>query len=148
MFMNIPSMAQLLAFAHHHPILFGAFGFVLLLFIANELYSQLSGGPRVNTGQAVRLINDRDAVALDVRQPAEFKKGHLLGAINIPAAKIKERASELEKHKQRPVIVYSNTGGGSLEPAKILRSHGFPEVYALRGGINGWMTDNLPVTVK
>lgn len=148
MLSNIPTMAQLVVFIHLHPLLFVALGVVVLLIIANELHGRLSGGPRLGTAEAVRLINDRDAVLLDVRQPAEFKKGHLMGAINVPVAKLGERGRELDKYKSRPLIVYCGMGGTSPEAAKALRAQGFTEVYALRGGINGWMTSNLPVTVK
>lgn len=146
--MNIPSTAQLLDFLQHNPTLVAVFGVVLLLLIANELHGHFTSGPRLNPGAAVRLINDRDALALDVRQPAEFKRGHLLGAVNIPGAKLKDRIQELNKYKERPIIVYSGMSAGALEPVKLLRGQGFSEVYALRGGINSWTTNNLPVTVK
>lgn len=146
--MNIPSTAQILEFIQHNPILFAAFGVVLLLLIANELHGHFTSGPRLSPSAAVRLINDRDALAVDVRQPSEFKRGHLLGAMNIPAAKLKERIQELNKYKERPIIVYSGMSAGAMEPAKMLRSQGFGEVYALRGGINSWTTNNLPVTIK
>lgn len=146
--MNIPSNAQILDFIQHNPILFAAFGVVLALLIANELHGHFTSGPRLSPGAAVRLINDRDALAIDVRQPSEFKRGHLLDAMNIPAAKLKDRLQELSKYKDRPIIIYSGMSGGALEPVKLLRSHGFGEVYALRGGINSWTTSNLPVTIK
>lgn len=141
-------MAQFLQFMHHHTLLFVAFGVVLILLIANELYGLLSAGPRITAPQAVRLINDRDAVIIDIRPVAEYKKNHLLGAINIPAAKFKERANELAKYKERPVIVYCNMGASSPEAAKTLRTLGVGEVHPLRGGLNGWINSNLPVTKK
>lgn len=146
--MNSLPIAQLLAFFHHHPALFGIFGVVLVLFIANEVYGRVSAGPQINAADAVRMINDRDALVVDVRNAAEFKKNHVLGALNIPAASLKERAGELARHKQRPIIVYCNMGGTSLEAARTLRGLGHGEVHPLRGGINGWMSANLPVTVK
>ena len=146
--MNSLPMAQLLAFLHHHPALFGIFGLVLLLFIANEVYGRVTAGPQINAANAVRMINDRDALVVDVRNAAEFKKNHVLGALNIPAASIKARANELAKHKDRPIIVYCNMGGASLEAARTLRGLGYTEIHPLRGGINSWMSANLPVTVK
>ena len=43
-----------------------------------------AGGPWVNTLQATQLINREDALVLDVREPAEYAKGHILGAKNVP----------------------------------------------------------------
>ncbi len=141
-------MAQFLLFFHHHTLLFSAFGVVLVVFIANELYGIVSAGPRISAPEAVRLINDRDALILDIRSAADFKKNHLLGARNIPAAKLKEHAGELAKDKQRPVIVYCAMGSSSPEAAKTLRALGYSEVHPMRGGINGWINSNLPVTTK
>lgn len=146
--MTLPPMAQFLQFFYHHMLLFSAVGVALALFIANELYGIFSAGPRLSAPQAVRLINDREALVLDIRSAADFKKSHLLGALNIPAAKLKERASELAKYKERPVIVYCSMGSTSPEAAKTLRTLGHSEVHPLRGGINGWINSNLPVTAK
>lgn len=141
-------MAQFLDFFHHHLGLFAAFAAVVALLIANEVHGLLSAGRRLSALDAVRLINDRGAVIVDVRSPADYKKGHLLGAINIPAAKLAERAGELGKDKQRPVLVYCGLGGTAMEAAKTLRRLGFAEVYPLRGGLNHWVSSNLPVTAK
>ncbi len=43
-----------------------------------------AGGPWVSTLQATQMINREDALVLDVREPAEFAKGHILGAKNVP----------------------------------------------------------------
>ncbi|TAM11840.1 MAG: rhodanese-like domain-containing protein [Nevskiaceae bacterium] len=146
--MIFPAFDQLLAFTHDHPLLLAAFITVLLAIIANEAHGRLTGGPRASVADAVRLINDRQALVVDVRSARDYKKSHLLGALNIPAANLKERADQLGKDLERPVIVYCNLGNASLEAAKVLRGMGHKEVYSLHGGINGWENSNLPVTTK
>jgi rhodanese-related sulfurtransferase len=141
-------MAQYLEFFHHHVFLFAALGALLALFVANELHGHLSGAPRLGPLEAVRLINDREPLVIDVRAPADYKKGHLLNAVNLPLAKLEERAGDLAKERQRPVLVYCALGGTALEAAHKLRKLGFAEVYALRGGLNGWLNSSLPVTAK
>ncbi|MBX6420878.1 MAG: rhodanese-like domain-containing protein [Sinobacteraceae bacterium] len=141
-------MAQFLEFFHHHVYLFVALGVLLVLFLANELHGHLSGGVRLGPIEAVRLINDREPLVIDVRAPADYKKGHLLNAVNLPLAKLEERIGELAKERQRPVLVYCALGGAALEAAQKLRKLGFVEVYPLRGGLNGWLNSNLPVTSK
>ena len=94
----------------------------LLAIIANEIHGSLTGGKKLSTPEAVRLINDRDACIVDVRPAADFKKGHLLGAINIPSDKLKARINELEREKSKPVILYCALGGSAGEAAKTLRA--------------------------
>ncbi len=141
-------MSQLLEFFNHHLLLFVGFGCALLLFLANEAHAALTGGVRLAPQEAVRLINDREAIVVDLRPVADYKKGHLLNAVNLPVAKLAERAGELGKDKARPVLLYCALGGVAGEAAATLRKLGYSEVYPLRGGINGWLGSNLPVTTK
>jgi rhodanese-related sulfurtransferase len=141
-------MSQLIEFAQHHTLLFAAFGAVLLLFIANEVHGALTGGVRLSPPDAVRLINDRDALVVDLRPVAEYKKGHLMNALSLPVTKLDERIGELGKDKARPVLLYCALGNVAGEAALKLRKLGFSEVYPLSGGINNWQGSNLPVTAK
>ncbi|HEX7382653.1 MAG TPA: rhodanese-like domain-containing protein [Nevskiaceae bacterium] len=146
--LTLPPLDQILAFAQGHTLLLVAFIVVLLAIIANEAWGRLTGGPRLAITDAVRLINDEHALIVDVRGAAEYKKGHVMGAINLPSLKLKQRKDQIDKDLERPVIVYCNLGGTSLEAAKSLRALGHTHVYALRGGMNGWQNSNLPVTAK
>ena len=104
-----------------------------------------TGGPWASTLDATRLINQRDAPMLDVRDPAEFAAGHVLGARNIPLAQIEARSAELEKWKTKPVIVYCESGGRANSAMAILKQRGFAEVYNLSGGYPAWQQAGLPV---
>lgn len=141
-------MDQYLQFATAHPLLMSLLAVSLLAIIANEVHGNLTGGKKLSVPEAVRLINDRDAKVVDVRPAADYKKGHLLGALSIPADKLKDRLSEIGKDKTKPVIVYCALGGSARESAKLLREQGFAEAFPLRGGLNGWLAANLPVTAK
>ncbi len=139
---------QLLIFVQAHPLLFIALALASTAMIANEIHGIIQGGKRLAPKDAVRLINDRDALVVDVRTQADFKKGHLLNALNLPLAKFAERAAEIGKDKARPVIVYCALGSSQTEAAARLRKLGHSEVYLLRGGLNGWLSASLPVTAK
>lgn len=141
-------MEPYLLFISSHPSLFVALGVVLTLITANEVHGNLTGGKRLSVPEAVRLINDRDPLILDVRSPADYKRGHLLNAINVPLAKLRDRVSELGKDKSRPLLIYCALGGSGAEAARLLTQLGFAEAYPLRGGLNGWLGANLPVTTK
>lgn len=140
-------MDQYLAFVQGHPWHFLALGVVLVLLIANEVHGNLSGGKRLSPLEAVRFINDRDPLILDVRSPADFKRGHLLHSVNAPFAKLDEHLGQF-KDKARPVLVYCALGTTGSTVAERLRKTGFAEVYPLKGGINGWLANSLPVTTK
>ena len=141
-------MPQLLEFFQNHLLLFGAAGAILVLLVVNEMTAGLMGEKRVSAQEAVRLINDRDAVIVDLRPAADFKRGHLLNAVNVPFAKLDERASDLGKDKARPVLLYCALGSVAGQAALKLKKLGYAEVYPLSGGLNAWTGANLPVTAK
>jgi rhodanese-related sulfurtransferase len=107
-----------------------------------------TGAKEVSVPQAVQLINRRDAVVLDVRDTAEFDAGHIPNARHIPLAEVEKRLKELEKFKQRPVIVSCRSGTRAGAACGVLRKHGFAEVFALKGGILGWQQATMPLEKK
>jgi rhodanese-related sulfurtransferase len=105
----------------------------------------VGAGREVNAQQAVQLINRRDAVILDVRDAQEYASGHIANARHMPIADIGKRIAELDKVKQRPVIVACRTGARAGAACALLRKNGFQEVFALKGGILGWQQASLPL---
>jgi rhodanese-related sulfurtransferase len=140
-------MDQLITFVQNHPGLFVALAVVVLLIVANEVHGNLAGGKRLTALEAVRFINDRDPVIIDLRNAADFKRGHLLNAVNAPFAKFDDYVGQF-RDKARPVLLYCALGTMGSSIAEKLRKQGYTEVYPLRGGINAWLMNSLPVTVK
>src|SRR5690606_4036165 len=66
-------------------------------------------------------------------------------ARHIPAAEIASRAESLKKFKEKPVILYCDTGFASAGAARQLRAAGFNKVVTLSGGLTGWPQENLPL---
>src|SRR5438309_11147480 len=75
-----------------------------------------AAGASVSTLQATLLINQQNALVLDVREAAEYEKGHMLNARNIALGEVESRAAEIEKYKAQPVIVVYEDG--AYRPAK------------------------------
>lgn len=141
-------MQQLTEFVTHHPILFTVLGLILLALLANEWLIVRRGGTRLSAADAVRLINDRDAQVIDLRAVADYKRGHILNAVNVPLAKLDEHLPQLRKHPERPVLLYCALGSVSLQAGAKLRAAGLTEVFPLVGGINAWQSAGLPLTAS
>lgn len=100
----------------------------------------------LNTLGATQLINQKDAVVIDVRDQGEYAAGHILNAKSFPEKVFADRKNELEKLKSAPIIVSCDTGQRAGGAAQKLREMGFTEVYTLQGGLNAWRDAGLPVT--
>ncbi len=140
-------MHQLLEFAGNHLILVGTLIAILALLI-HSLASEMGGKGVVGPQQATELINREDGVVLDVRSMADFNKGHIIRAINIPISGLQNQLGQLEKYKKKPIIVACRSGAQSSLACKQLQRNGFERVYNLKGGILGWQSKNLPMSRK
>lgn len=124
--------------------LFAALVVILAMLFAGPIRQSLSGVGSVAIAQAVQLINRESGVIVDVREPAEYAAGHIPRALNIPLGALNDRLKELEKYKQRPVIVCCRSGQRAGQAAVALRKHGFISVHNLNGGLLAWEKENLP----
>lgn len=104
-----------------------------------------AGGGSVSTLEATQLMNRQDALVLDVREPARYAEGHILGARNLPLADLAKRAGELEKFKNRPVIVACDSGSSSQRAVRELKARGFANAVSLSGGFRAWLQGGLPM---
>ncbi|HLS08054.1 rhodanese-like domain-containing protein [Lentibacillus sp.] len=78
----------------------------------------------------------RKAQLIDVREPNEFDKGHILGARNIPLTQMKQRLVELRKDK--PVYLYCQGSSRSARAAQLLHKKGYEDISQLKGGFKKW----------
>src|SRR5258706_290612 len=95
------------------------------------LVRRAAAGASISTLQATLLINQQNALVLDVREAAEYEKGHMLNARNVPLGELEARAGEIDKHKAKPVIVVCDNGNRSGRAATVLRKLGFEQVFRL-----------------
>ncbi len=118
---------------------------VLAVLVAAVIYVEgKRSGPSLSYHEVTRLLNSDNAVIIDVREASEFKAGHIVDAINIPFAKIRERADELNKLKEKTLVVVDKLGQHSGASSKILKELGF-NVNRMQGGMAEWKNQNLPV---
>ncbi len=108
---------------------------------------QTKKGVDLSPAQAEQAIRaDSAMVILDVRTPEEYRSetGHLRGAILIPVQELAQRLNELDRYKNRPMVVYCRIGHRSKRAQGILESHGF-RAANMTGGITQWNDEHRPV---
>ncbi|MEM7101260.1 MAG: rhodanese-like domain-containing protein [Pseudomonadota bacterium] len=135
-------MEQFFAFITNHPILVGTFVVLLILFIRNEM---VRGGASISAAELVQLVNNENAVVIDVRDKAEFDAGHIVDSINIPFSSLDTRADELNKFKDKPLVIACKMGQHAGSAGTALKKKGFENVSRLKGGIAEWRGQSLPV---
>ncbi len=141
-------LAQLTEFAANHPFLVMAFLALLALVFFNELKIATQKFASLTPAAAVQLMNNENVVVLDVREPSETVGGKIARAIQIPFSAISKRIGELDKHKNKTVLVYCKTGARSGMACKELSKNGFDKVYSLNGGMAAWQDAHLPISKK
>ncbi|MBP6058148.1 MAG: rhodanese-like domain-containing protein [Nitrosomonas sp.] len=106
------------------------------------------GVKEIDTRVAVQLINYQEALVLDVRDDSEYAAGHLPNSKHIPSEKIEERWIELQKFKEKPIVVIYRGGIRSNHASLVLKKNGFAQVFNLMGGIDAWKRASLPVVKR
>ena len=109
------------------------------------IQKRMSPMKEVGTLNVTHLINTKDAVLLDVREPKEFTGGRLPNAIHIPLSELDGRVSELAKMTKRPIVAYCSRGQRSRMAGGALTKAGFTDLYHLHGGIKAWKDAGLPL---
>lgn len=108
--------------------------------VKSLLHTANAAVPRITADEARALVAERDALLLDVRDPAEVAaSGKLAGAVNVPRGMLEFRADPEtpyylpELRKDRPVVVYCASGGRSALAGQTLQAMGYGEVLNLGG---------------
>jgi rhodanese-related sulfurtransferase len=137
-------MDRFIEYATHHPLLVGGTVAMAIAVAAYELSKARSGGQAVGPTDAVRLLN-QGAVLLDVRSQAEFDSGHVIDARHLPQEQVGQASETLKRYKDKVVIACCESGARSGAAAQVLRTQGFTKVVNLRGGLQAWRAENLPL---
>jgi rhodanese-related sulfurtransferase len=114
-----------------------ASGFGLLLPV-------LKKGGGLDPQAMVQLMNREKAVVIDVCEPDEFARGHVIGAKNLPLAQIDEKLPQWVKNKSTPVIMVCQVGARSSRAAAAARKLGYENAHSLSGGLRAWVAASMP----
>lgn len=137
-------MQRLLEYAAHHQGLTLLAVAAALAVLVYELRERARGAGAISPQDTVRLMN-QGAALLDVRGAEAFAAGHIRGARNLPADRLAEGLDGLKRFKDKPVVVYCDRGVTASAVLRQLASSGFSKVVSLRGGLDAWRAEQLPV---
>lgn len=141
-------MQEYIEFAGRHTLLFVALAAVIALIIMTELRRIMKGYKEVIPSEAVMLINKQDAMVLDVREANELGQGSIIDSKHIALSTLPERLDSLSNDKDKPILVFCKMGNRSAQACKLLLKNSYTNVFGLKGGINAWVNDQLPISKK
>ncbi len=126
-------------------VLIAGIFFVIFMLLFEPLRMRMSGIETATVFDAVSLSNHKDAIFVDVRESKEMATGVINGAYRVPLSSFEKNSTQLDKFKDKPVIVYCRSGNRSISAGSKLRKKGFNQVYNLTGGILAWQKEKLPL---
>jgi rhodanese-related sulfurtransferase len=125
--------------------------FIVLVFAGFILWSQVFGIDNISARDANKMILEKKAVIVDVRENDETRDGYVKGAILAPISIMKNKKDEWSKieaslPKDKTIILYCYGGGRAGTVGEELSKKGFKVLNM--GGFRSWQDANLPVEKK
>jgi len=90
------------------------------------------------------IVERRAPAILDVRSAAEFRSGHVPGAVNMPFWLLPFRLQSLALRRDEPLVVYCGHGPRAQIARTVLEREGFQQVMLLTGHMQAWRKARLP----
>jgi rhodanese-related sulfurtransferase len=104
----------------------------------------LSKGSGLDPQAMVQLMNRDKAVIIDVCEPDEFARGHVMGAKNVPLGQLDDKLPQVVKNKSTQIILVCQVGARSSRAAASARKLGYEKVHSLAGGLRAWVAASMP----
>lgn len=132
---------ELINFLIEHFYLSGPLLIVIVLLIISNARK---GGKKISTQQLISLCNQDKAFLIDLRDSESFKSGSITNSFNIPSNDLIRRSNEINQ-KEKSIVLICEMGSVSPNSGELLQKEGFENILILKGGINQWKMDNLPL---
>ncbi len=91
-----------------------------------------------------RLASGGPLVVIDVRDPDEYREGHIEAATNISRGFLEFRIASVASDPSVPIVLYCQTGLRSVLAGKALKELGYRNVINLAGGYQRWVQSGYP----
>ncbi|MEL7022528.1 MAG: rhodanese-like domain-containing protein [Pseudomonadota bacterium] len=137
-------MGQLVEFTNNHLVLSAGLVISLFFVLYTEFRLQATAGINLSVPDAIRLLN-QDAVVVDIRPAEQFKKGHITGSRNLTPDEVSASEERLKGLSGRDIIIACQSGMQCNRVVASLRNKGFDRVFSLKGGIDAWTAEKLPL---
>ena len=93
-------------------------------------------------------LDDNQAMVIDVREPDEYKEGHIKGAVNIPLSRILTEIDHIDGYRDKKIVMQCKVGVRSMVACQNLKKDGFKySVWNLDGGIYAWQKAGFHISV-
>jgi len=137
-------MERLIQYVTLHPLLAASVVVALVAVVTFESRIRRLAAAAVSSQELIRLMN-QGALVLDIRKQDEFALGHVNGAKHLPSDQILKAGDQYKRFKEKPVVVYCDSGSLAAAAVRQLTEQGFTKAFTLRGGFAGWRSENLPI---
>ena len=118
----------------------------LFLFVFLFFRSEMKkGGQRISPNDLTRIVNKENGMIIDLRKKELFETGHITGSKNIPSADFDNNSSDLDKHKDKPIILICEMGRDSANIGEKLQKRDFKQTLILKGAMLTWVEESLPL---
>lgn len=138
-------MDQYIEFASNHWLLVTAFLAITYFLMQDIVEASVRKYQTISPMLTVTKLNTGHPIILDVREAAEFNKGHIADAVHIPVGSIESQLNKIDLYKNDEVIVVCHTGTRSAPACSTLQKLGFEHVFLMTGGMQSWEENKLPV---
>ena len=114
----------------------------LLLLVAVQVSAK-----DISVKEAADLVQNppQGMVIVDVRTPAEFREGHIAGAVNMDFFGASFDSQILTLPKDKPILLYCRTGNRSAGAYDTMTKEGLTNILHMNQGITAWQQDGLPL---
>lgn len=135
-------MEKLILFIGEQWILVGGLVSCVMLLSFHE---SRRAGKALSPQQVVNLVNQQQAVVIDLRDKAEYSKGHIMDSVNVPFNKLDADIDRHASDKDKPVVLVCKLGQHSSAAGKKLAAKGYSQVHRLKGGVGEWQQMQMPL---
>ncbi len=136
-------MNHLADFIQQHPLSVTLVIALAIAAIVVEVRHRKESAAALAPMDAVRWINS-GALVIDVRNAEAYASGHIIDSRHIQESELTAQADTLKKYREKPVLLYCDTGSASSAAARAMKALGFGKVVNLQGGLTAWKKENLP----
>lgn len=134
-------MENIVVFLQEQALIVAALAILIFAFLRREASES---GSKLSLSEVVQAMNSEKAVLLDIRESKEFGQGHVANAINIAHAKVESSIGQLDKYREKQIIVTDAMGQQASTITRLLAKKGFT-VARMRGGMSDWKQEGLPL---